>query len=224
MLDLTGDVLDLSQCYLGAVIESSEIFIDRTNAVLRKWVLGNHDWHLHGLNEADCGLVHPIFRKCCNQFTETVGDRKFLVMHGHEVDPYCSSSAPGVGEITAIVWGLKEDKNGNPFLKDGRAVEGLTAERFGDIANFWHKIWRSESRSEQLISAVEDYRMSKEFDVVRCGHTHNPGRIGNYHYNSGTWSTNRDTFLRIEEDGTVLVQEWDGHRAIACDVVLREAL
>jgi len=224
MLDLAGDVLDLSQCYLGAVVGASEQFLDRTNAILRNWILGNHDAHLRGLSEAGCSLAHPIFRKCCGPFREKIGGRIVLAMHGHEVDPYCNGNAPGVGEITAIVWGFKEDKNDGPFLADGRVVEGLTAERWGSLAEFWRGIWGNESRGEQLISALENHRVAQSADVVRCGHTHNVGRIGDYHYNSGWWGGNRDTFLRIDDDGRVTMHEWDGHKATQIDDVLREAL
>jgi len=224
MLDLPGDVLDLSQCYLGEVVEHSEKFIDRTNAVLRYWVLGNHDAHLRRLNECGCSLAHPIFRKCRDAFVEVIGDQRHLVMHGHEVDPYCSGKAPGVGEITAIVWGMKEDKAGGPFLTDGRMVEGLTAERWAWLTDAWHKLWRSEPRDEQLISAIVNHRVKVGANVVRPGHNHRPGRIGDHYYNSGCWCGSRDTFLRIEEDGHVQVMEWDGHRAKPIDDVLREAV
>ena len=45
-------------------------------------------------------------------------------------------------------------------------------------------------------------------DVVVYGHTHEPGCIGDYHFNSGCWARTNDTFVRIEEDGQTAVWEW----------------
>ena len=44
--------------------------------------------------------------------------------------------------------------------------------------------------------------------MVVYGHTHEPGRIGDYHFNTGSWARTNDTFVRIEDDGTTGLWEW----------------
>ena len=59
-------------------------------------------------------IDHPLFQRACHPFEETIGGRKFAFLHGHEADPYCCDLNPGVGEITAIISGLLEDRNKGP--------------------------------------------------------------------------------------------------------------
>ena len=59
-----------------------------------------------------------------------------------------------------------------------------------------------------MLDGVEAYRKEAGADVVVYGHTHEPGHIGDYHFNSGSWARTNDTFVRIEEDGRTAVWEW----------------
>jgi uncharacterized membrane protein HdeD (DUF308 family) len=52
------------------------------------------------------------------------------------------------------------------------------------------------------------------YDVAVLGHTHKPGRIGDWYYNSGTWIGPRNAFLRISPDGDVRYFEWKEGRAV----------
>ena len=61
-----------------------------------------------------------------------------------------------------------------------------------------------------MVEGVEKYRKEKQCDVVVYGHTHHPGRIGDYHFNSGSWARTNDTYVCIEDDGAVEVYEWTG--------------
>jgi len=43
---------------------------------------------------------------------------------------------------------------------------------------------------------------------VVYGHTHEPGTIGDHHFNTGTWARTNDTFVRISDDGRAAVWQW----------------
>ena len=84
----------------------------------------------------------------------------------------------------------------------------------------WRTLTFQHGRQAEMVAGVEKYRKEKQCDVVVYGHTHQPGRIGNYHFNSGSWARTNDTFVCIEDDGTVEVYEWMGTEARVCDVKL----
>jgi predicted phosphodiesterase len=56
--------------------------------------------------------------------------------------------------------------------------------------------------------------------VVVYGHTHAPGRIGDYHFNTGSWARVNDTYVKIEDDGTAGVWEWVGTWPKPCNTKL----
>jgi uncharacterized membrane protein HdeD (DUF308 family) len=59
--------------------------------------------------------------------------------------------------------------------------------------------------------------------VTVLGHTHKPGRIGGWYFNSGTWIGSRNAYLRISPDGAVRYHEWkDGPVEREMPVVLEE--
>lgn len=51
--------------------------------------------------------------------------------------------------------------------------------------------------------AMRTLRDTRKADVVVCGHTHIPGRIGEWYFNSGSWSDAGSDALRIDESGRV---------------------
>ena len=51
-----------------------------------------------------------------------------------------------------------------------------------------------------------------EYDVVVCGHTHFPGRIGDWHYNTRHLGRADNSFVRIDDNGAVGVFDWANGR------------
>ena len=60
-------------------------------------------------------IQHPLFQRAHGPFEEVIGGRRFAFLHGHEADPYCCDLNPGIGEITAIISGMLEDRNKGPY-------------------------------------------------------------------------------------------------------------
>ena len=174
-----------------------------------QWVVGNHDNALTGFLDTP-GISRylptymPIPRKA---FEATINDRRFAFCHGHEADPTCRDLNPGVGNITAVISALLEDRNKGPN-RGGVAVEDAFIGHLEIVLNIWRKLSLQHNRRDELLDGVEAYRNAVTAEVIVYGHTHEAGNIGDYHYNTGCWCRNTDTFVRIDEGIRLL--EWDG--------------
>ena len=49
----------------------------------------------------------------------------------------------------------------------------------------WRTLTFQHGRQTEMVAGVEKFRREKKCDVVVYGHTHEPGNIGDYHFNSG---------------------------------------
>jgi UDP-2,3-diacylglucosamine pyrophosphatase LpxH len=214
---ILGDMFDWWQCNLG---ESLLQYKDELDALYPRsvWIPGNHDSDFTPLlAHPFLTCPHPLIQYGTRPFTETINGKAFAFLHGHEADPYCSSSNPGTGELTAIISGMLEDKHGQDT---GQVEEGFVGglER---LLTLYRRLSGQHGRLDEMIDNVLLYREQKKADVIVSGHTHVPGRIGNHYYNTGCWCRDMDTFVQIEEDGSVQMFVWDGYKAMPFDKELR---
>jgi UDP-2,3-diacylglucosamine pyrophosphatase LpxH len=63
--------------------------------------------------------------------------------------------------------------------------------------------WRS-----RIIGLYCQDKEANGYDIAIVGHTHRPGRIGNWYFNSGTWAGERNSFVQISPAGDVAVLDW----------------
>src|SRR5262249_31094342 len=150
-------------------------------------------------------------------------------------DPFNSGDDPGFGRMLAIFGGVFEDENGSPLLRSGEGIEDVL-EQFGESTLM---IWQSamatmkrdlgqktlrpnatltpaqnRDRLGEHVAGVRADLEGGEYDIAVLGHTHKPGRIGDWYFNSGSWTGPRNPFLRISPDGHVRYLEWKDGRAI----------
>jgi UDP-2,3-diacylglucosamine pyrophosphatase LpxH len=211
LLYVLGDLFDWWQVNLSRSIRAYQDLLARLahlGSLGALWVVGNHDNALTdfiGSNIKLQGLTLPAMSRA---FEATIGGRRFAFLHGHESDPYCRDANPGTGEITAIISGLLEDRNRGPFSTNHHAVEDQFVGTLEGALTLWRKLTLQHGRMDEMIDGVEAYRKGAGADVVVYGHTHEPGCIGDYHFNTGTWARTNDTFVRINDDGDAAVWEW----------------
>ena len=217
---ILGDLLDFWQVPVGAAIVAHRLLLDRLDAMGATWIIGNHDNALAPLIGTPLMIDHPLFQRSCHPFEETIGGRKFAFLHGHEADPYCCDLNPGIGEITAIISGMLEDRNKSPFTHKGHAVADEFVGTLESALTLWRTLTFQHGRQAEMVEGVEKYRQGKQCDVVVYGHTHAPGRIGDYHFNTGSWARQNDTYVKIEDDGTTNVLEWLGTWPKPCNTKL----
>ncbi len=237
-LIVLGDLLEFWQESLGSVIVKRLEVLDWLAQVKATYVIGNHDIDLQALIGRRL-LAHPFFERMSLAFTREIAGKKFKFLHGHEVDVLNAAESPGVGRAVTILAGVAEDINGSPTWY-GRSVENtleslvtwpLSAWRlFARLTNF-HKLpmpsmsqamtpAQRPGRADDIITALQRERATEGFDVAVVGHTHQPGRVGNWYYNSGSWVDQNSDFIKIDAAGNTQLFKWTTAGAVAKDHVL----
>jgi uncharacterized membrane protein HdeD (DUF308 family)/UDP-2,3-diacylglucosamine pyrophosphatase LpxH len=247
-LYILGDLFELWQMNLSLLLVKRREILDHLAALRLVYVPGNHDVDLvHFIGTGF--LDHPFFAHMRAPFTLELGGRRYRFSHGHETDPWNSGDDPGFGRMLAIFSGIYEDENGSPLLPSGEGV-GDVLEQFGESML---TIWKSALMTvknrparprhgeldpsaaltpaqdpDRLVEHVAGVRADLAkggYDVAVLGHTHKPGRIGDWYFNSGTWIGERSTFLRVSPGGEVRHFQWKAGRAVehAMPVVLDES-
>ncbi len=247
-LVILGDLFELWQMNLSRLLVSRREILDQLASLPVVYVPGNHDVDLaHFIGEGF--LDHPFFAAMRGPFVRELGGRQFRFFHGHETDPFNAGDEPGFGRMLAIFSGIFEDRNGSPLLASGDAV-GDVLEQFGEsMLTLWKAAAatlkerlldqgyedvhpgagltpaQDPDRLVEHVAGVRADRAARGYDVAVLGHTHKPGRIGDWYFNSGSWIGARNTFLRISPSGEVRHFEWkDGAAAQrAMPVVLPDA-
>ena len=207
---ILGDLFDWWQVPVGSAVMAYLPLLNRLAAMGAVWVVGNHDAALAPLIGTTLMPAHPLFAMACRPFMEEIGGKPFAFLHGHEADPYCSDVNPGTGEITAIISGMLEDRNKGPFTRNHHAVEDQFVGTLEGALTLWRTLTFQHGRQAEMVAGVERYRIDRGATAVVYGHTHNPGRIEDHHFNTGSWARDHDTFVRIDDDGTAGVWEWVG--------------
>lgn len=239
-LIILGDLFEFWQVSLGRALLAREPLLDRLAKMDAKYVVGNHDADLQALvgHQGDF-LAHPFFGTMSGKFDQTIGGKKFRFMHGHEVDEFNCGDNPSWGRMLTIFAGIFEERNGSPVLANGLPVEGVL-EGFGEnLLKLWNWLANkfktsvtggsSPSPKHELTPAQNPDRTAEMYvkywrdkavqgyDVAVVGHTHQPGHIGGWYFNSGAWVGETNDFLRIEADGKVGVFAWANGKATPND-------
>jgi UDP-2,3-diacylglucosamine pyrophosphatase LpxH len=220
-LIILGDLFDWWQVNLSESVLRYHYLIDHLVTMKALYLVGNHDNALVKFIGTSLMPAHSLFQLATGPIEETIGGRRFAFLHGHEADPYCNSLNPGIGEITAVISGMLEDRNKGPFNAHKHAIEDEFVGTLERALTLWRKLTFQHGRLDEMLDSVEAYRKEKQSDVVIYGHTHEPGHIGDCHYNTGCWAREHDTFVRIDDDGSVSVWEWTKAGAIPFKKILR---
>lgn len=225
-LFIAGDLFELWQGNISKVLTCRMPLLDRLGRMGATYLLGNHDIDLKYLTgEHGLWFTHPLFKSLALEHTLEVNGRKILLVHGHEQDAYCRGDAPGIGRISAIYSGLREDRNGSPLSKwkyGAKTVEARSLGRWGRLSCLVRRCLGRPNATSVMRQEILQTYLGAEVDAVIYGHTHEPGRItdcGNTYpiYNCGTWAESVNTFAAIEVDGTINLWDWiDGKPRINC--------
>ena len=220
VLYILGDLFDWWQTTVGASVMAYLPILNRISQMQHHYVIGNHDSTFKDLIYQWAMPDIPVIEDSELPFEEVIGGRKFAFLHGHEADPTCRSDNPDIGELTAIISGMLEDRNKGPVKKNGSVVEDKFIHSLELPLNIWRAVTHQRYRRIELIDGVEAYRLKVGADVVVSGHTHERGRIGTQHYNTGCWCRDCDTFVTIDDAGNVEIFEWTDNGPILNDSLL----
>jgi UDP-2,3-diacylglucosamine pyrophosphatase LpxH len=240
-LILLGDLFEFWQASLSKVVVRNLALMERLEHLGAVYVLGNHDVDLKEF--MGTGLIQwPLLGRMTGPFVRNIGGRTFKFMHGHEVDPFNCGDKPGWGRLLAIFAGIYEDRVGSPMMPTGETVENALEEFGQRIMGLWNWCVRwfrvvsfrgpspdpkkelppsqNPARIEEMVELYWKDKNQQKYDVAIVGHTHQPGRIGDWYYNSGSWVAQDNTFVRILPDGTAGVFTWKQGHAEPNDTVL----
>lgn len=221
-LIIVGDLFELWQSNISLVLTLRDQLLSRLAKMGAIYVLGNHDADLlYFCSEHRCPwLSHPFFKTMRTEHTERIGDKFIHFIHGHEVDHYCADDNPGLGRITTIYTGLREDRNGSPLLNKYRTVEARSIGRLERLSNFVRWLYGKPSRTRAmnlgLCEYIREFGVANggKYDVLISGHTHRAGQLFSKKrgllpvYNSGTWAEGVCSFVVISSEGLVGIFDW----------------
>lgn len=217
---ILGDLFELWQSNMSKVLTCRSTLLDRLAAMGAIYVLGNHDADLLYFMGPRGGLDwlgHPFFRTMRQCHLATIAGRKFRFVHGHDADPFCKGDTPGLGRITAIYTGLKEDRNGSPLRNKYPTVEARTLRRLEWPINFVRRLLGLPDRVQQMNRGLCQMLKKSGDDVLVAGHTHLAGKIAGWSvYNCGTWAEQTCSFVVVNQAGSVGVFNWINHTSISC--------
>ncbi len=237
-LIIVGDLFEFWQASFGNVLVKRRNLIDRLGDMGATFVVGNHDVDLEALIGSDI-LSHPFFRKMTVRFLRDIGKKKFMFMHGHEVDPYNRGDVPGLGRIVAIFAGICEDINRSPVLRTGEHVENWLFKRFKKLEKMYNctrKKWervvvgfkgfiakgrkrrltpaQSPKRAKEMLGRYRKDRADEGYNIAIVGHTHKVGRFEDWYFNSGSWAEKINNYIRITHDGDIGIFDWEDGQPI----------
>jgi UDP-2,3-diacylglucosamine pyrophosphatase LpxH/uncharacterized membrane protein HdeD (DUF308 family) len=233
-LFILGDFFELWQMSMSRLFVKRREILDHCAALPLVYVPGNHDVDLVHFINTDF-MAHPFFAGMRVPFVRELGGRRFRFYHGHETDPFNAGDDPGFGRMLGIFAGIFEDQNGSPLLPSGESAEEVL-EQFGEsILALWTSAMatigrygggsgtkpkfaltpaQNPDRISEHVSGVRADLVKGGYDVAVVGHTHKPGRIGDWYFNSGAWAGAKNSFLRISPDGHVRYLEWSQGRPV----------
>jgi len=204
-LILLGDLFEFWQANISKVIMKHRWLLDRFAGMGACYVLGNHDADL--LHFCNTGMLHhAFFDRMVSEHEETVAGKRIKFVHGHQVDDYCASDTPGMGRISAIYSGIREDRNGSPWVNKYQTVEEATVGRMERLLSLFGRLRGRSDRFREM-----NWRLSTKYlgyDMVVSGHTHRPGASRPWLYNTGTWAERVNSFVCINSEGTAAVFDW----------------
>lgn len=226
-LIVAGDLLEMMWWDVDMIVSRYGGILDRLTAMNAAYVLGNHDAPLSRMPEA-AGL-HPFLERAHEMAIRSIGGKRFKIMHGHEADVLSGQSIVNCDQFLENLPRGSEGSSGNSILSMDEMCNLLS--RFGEYAQ---KIlrWVTSSVNAQLYNlehlgpiaglrgisrTLRTRKMIKrylgelsqgDYDVAVVGHTHRPGEIGSWYFNSGSWTGPTNNFIRILPCGLVEVFEW----------------
>ena len=235
---ILGDLFEFWQASLGSVLVKRLPYIDKLANMDFKFVVGNHDADLKALIGSSI-LGHQFFDQMRPSFDRVIGGKKFMFMHGHEVDVFNKDDNPGWGRILAIFAGIFEDRNGSPMLSEGVTVEEVLNGFGENMLRFWNWLVnkmkkglkkgdstspkkeltpsQNPERAEEMLKLYKKDKTEKGYDIAIVGHTHKAGKYENWYFNSGSWVGENNEFLAISPEGEINFHHWKNNTDISID-------
>jgi len=227
-LIILGDFLELWGHRLESVICKQGFLLDRLADMGVVFVPGNHDAELLSWENMS-KPPHVFFEATTRPFVRTIGGNRFKFMHGHEADPFVQGNMKTLARaLTAYtpvlalenaILTLSNDALVDAVLEVGENILRLWDWITGNVKRTFQEccsvvpnntltVSKRKIRTQKMLTRYYQDKGRDLYDVAIVGHTHRPGRFGNWYFNSGSWTGRTNNFLRISPDGGVEVSDW----------------
>lgn len=225
---IAGDFLELWHCRIEGIIENHRSIFEQLNNMNCLYVVGNHDQRLdRSINNSD--LPFGVLNHGQNYVYRKLGNRLFKFMHGHEVDPFIGKSSEkfckAFGliinniDFTGQVLSSTRDFSSEALLEIGefiisginlvkRLITRAADECYSILPDGQAVMLKGSLRTKSMLKRYHQDISSELHDVAVAGHTHQPGCLGDWYYNSGSWTGDKSNFLRIDQSGNVDILNW----------------
>lgn len=227
-LVIIGDLFELLRYPLESIIARRSDLLDRFAAMNSIYIPGNHDEEVLSLIDPR-NPPHPFFAGMSDDFIRCIGGRRFKFTHGHEVDPFIKTSIQNLSRVFGTLAYQFESRKGTcPLPCDGaadaalegggrmRPVGGRLRRRMNRAFDAYYRtpaekvrLMTRQLRTECMLSSYHGDRREGLYDVAIVGHTHTAAAMGNWYFNSGSWTEQTNDFLRISPEGQVEVLHWN---------------
>jgi len=228
-LVIAGDLFELLRYPLDSIIDRRSDLLDRFAAMGTTYLPGNHDEEVVSLINPK-NPPHPFFAGMSEDFVRAIGGRRFKFAHGHLGDPLVTASLQNLGRMIGTVRYRFELRRAVPgpsadLLAQGwsplggrgvplryrlrqEVTRAYQQSRYRTAAERVRMVTR-EFRSRRMLTCFHGERIEDLYDVAIAGHTHSAGTVGDWYFNSGSWTAETNDYLRIQPDGKVDVFEWN---------------
>jgi len=226
-LIVAGDLLEMMWWDVDVIVSRYGGVLDRLTEMDAAYVLGNHDAPIARM--AEVAQLHPFLETAHQMVIRSIGGKTFKIMHGHEADILSGQSIVNCDQFLENLPRRSEGSNGNGIISKDEMCNLLL--RFGEYAQ---KIlrWVTSSvnarlydlehlrcigglrgisrtlRTRKMIKRYVGELSQGDYDVAVVGHTHRPGEIGSWYFNSGSWTGPTNNFIRISPCGAVEIFDW----------------
>lgn len=239
-LVIVGDLFELLRYPAERILTERRPLLDRLAQMNCRYVLGNHDKAAKELADPN-RPTHPFFQRTSEAFTETIGDKRFKFMHGHEVDPLITPRVQSLGRLLGAFGTMLEFGPGTCLLSNDRLTEMLL-ETGEQMLGLWHSLMlrlnkaaseccslmpteqitfmKRRLRMQRMIARYHADKRRCAYDVAIVGHTHKAGVYDDWYFNSGSWTGKTNNYLEISPAGEVQVFDWNQHGAQRNETVL----
>jgi UDP-2,3-diacylglucosamine pyrophosphatase LpxH len=227
-LVILGDLFELLRYPLDSVIAKRRDLLDRLARIEALYVPGNHDEGVASLIDV-AEPPHPFFARMSSAFSQSIGEKRFRFMHGHEVDPLASPRIQNIGRMIGSMACLLEYYHGTCVLSNDTLTDALlevgeqmlrlrtwltcgmnkaVQECCGMVAPEKMTYLKRRIRTERMLQRYYTDKEEGLYDIAIVGHTHRAGTFSDWYFNSGSWTGPTNDFLEITPDGEVGIFDW----------------
>ena len=221
-LVIIGDLFELLRYPLESIIARRRDLLDRFAAMRTVYIPGNHDEEVVSLIDPR-NPPHPFFAGMSDDFIRCIGGRRFKFTHGHEVDPFIKASIQNLSRVVGTLAYQFESRKGTCRLPrnveaDGRMMpvrDRLRRSMSKAIDAYCRtpaqkvRLMTRQLRTDRMLMSYHGDRLEGLYDVAIVGHTHTAAALGDWYFNSGSWTEQTNDFLKISPDGRVDVLHWN---------------